>query len=405
MNASTAKPEARETRFLLGAFSCGHLANDWAPGAVWLIAPAVALDMGWSPAELGALITVQAVGASLAYLPAGVLADHVRHRGRLLAMTFWWVAIGFFAASFAPGYWSLALLLAVAGLGDAAWHPIATGVLTKLMPSRRGEALGVHAIGGSLATVLAPLVVGYLLAAMDWRDALRLSVLPALIMGVVFVVYVAPRVPASNDSGMTRGDVHQFVRVWATRLGVGLLGVVVLYHMSVTALMSMTPLYLQSVHQFSTAGAGTVFAAGLLVGALVQPWLGRVSDRLGRRRVLGVVASAGALVSGAMWLAPSGFTLILMVVAAIGILVGVRAVVLALAVDFASQREGTTLGFVFALMDGVGALGALLAGTVAEWQLVNAFLLAGALALATGLLVVVLPPARAVAVAATAGRA
>ena len=49
---------------------------------------------------------------------------------------------------------------------------------------------------------------------------------------------------------------------------------------------------------------------------------------------------------------------------------------LALAVDFAGQREATTLGFVFVLMDGVGAFGALLAGVVGDFQLHYAFLLA-----------------------------
>ncbi len=389
-----------DTRFLLGSFSLGHMANDWAPGAVWLIAPAVALDLGLSPSELGLLITLQAIGASLAYLPAGMLADHVTHRGRLLAMTFWWVAIGFFAASFAPGYWSLALLLALAGLGDAAWHPIATGVLTKMLPERRGEALGVHAIGGSLATVLAPLAVGYLLAVMDWRDALRVSVLPALAMGVVFALLVAKRVPRSIDAAMTRGDLRAFFFVWATPMGMGVLAVVVFYHMSVTALMSMTPLFLQTVHGYSTAGAGTLFAAALLIGALVQPWLGRVSDRLGRRRVLVAVALAGAFVSAMIAVAPAGVSLIASVLAALGILVGVRAVVLAMAVDFASRREGTTLGVVFAVMDGVGALGAVLAGTVGETDLANAFLLAGCLSLVTVGLALALPAARRTPVAA-----
>ena len=64
---------------------------------------------------------------------------------------------------------------------------------------------------------------------------------------------------------------------------------------------------------------------------------------------------------------------------------------LALAVDFASRREGTTLGFVFALMDGVGALGAVLAGYVGEVNLGNAFLLAAVLALITVTLALLVP--------------
>ena len=55
--------------------------------------------------------------------------------------------------------------------------------------------------------------------------------------------------------------------------------------------------------------AGTLFAAALLIGALVQPWLGRVSDRLGRRRVLVGIALAGAVVAAAIAVAPAGATL------------------------------------------------------------------------------------------------
>ncbi|HJM51561.1 MAG TPA: MFS transporter [Alphaproteobacteria bacterium] len=395
MTAEAPPQREGETRFLLASFSLGHMANDWAPGAVWLIAPAIAFDLGLSPSELGLLITISAIGASLAYFPAGLLADHVAHRGRLLALTFWWVAIGFFAASFATSFWSIAILLALAGLGDAAWHPIATGVLAKRWPARRGEALGVHAIGGSLAVVLAPLAVGYLLAVLDWREALRISVLPALIMALVFTVFIARRVPPSDDSGTTRGDVGAFFAVWLRPLGLAFLTMVVAYHMSFTAVMSMTPLYLQTTHGYSPAQAGTLFAVGLLAGTVVLPWLGRVSDRIGRKRVVVVMTFFGGLLAAGIAFAGPGPALLLTVVGAIGMLVGVRAVILALAVDFAAKREGTTLGFVFGLMDGVGALGAVLAGLVGEVDLSRAFLLGGGLALASALLALLLPLRRA----------
>ena len=132
--------DRREPGSLIALFSLGHLANDWAPGAVWLLTPAIAVSLALSPAEVGLLLTIHSVGAAAAYLPAGVLADRVSDRGRLLLVTFWWVAIGYALAALAPGFWTLALLLAVAGMGDAAWHPIATGVLVEGMPHRRASA-------------------------------------------------------------------------------------------------------------------------------------------------------------------------------------------------------------------------------------------------------------------------
>ncbi len=63
----------------------------------------------------------------------------------------------------------------------------------------------------------------------------------------------------------------------------------------------------------------------------------------------------------------------------VGLLEGVRSSVLAAAVEYTGRREGTTLGFAFTLMDGIGAFGALLAGWAAGVQFSHAFLLAGIL--------------------------
>ena len=57
----------------------------------------------------------------------------------------------------------------------------------------------------------------------------------------------------------------------------------------------------------------------------------------------------------------------------------IRSSVLAAAVEYTGSREGTTLGFAFSLMDGVGAFGAMLAGWAAGIQFSHAFLLASAL--------------------------
>ena len=220
----------------LFSFATGHLANDWAPAAVWLLAPAVAIAFDLSPAELGLLLTIHSVGAALAYVPAGLLADRVSNRGRLLVYTFWWVAAGYVLASFASDFWTLAILLAIAGMGDAAWHPIATGVLVQQSPKRRAHALGVHAMGGTLAEVLAPLSVGYLLAFVDWQTALRLSVTPPVLMGIAFV-FVARRIPVSPQRGITRTDLASLWRVWRHPTGLRMVAMISTYNMALMGLL------------------------------------------------------------------------------------------------------------------------------------------------------------------------
>ena len=351
------------------------MANDWCHGAIYILLPAIGLAFDLRPSQLGLLVTIYAFGAALAYLPAGIVADRVQNQGRLLLLTFWWVGIGYIAASRAPGFLSLALLLAFAGMGDATWHPIATGVLTRQMPDRRGQALGIHAIGGTLATVLSPLLVGFLLAVLNWRDVMVVSAAVPLLMGLVFLRYHRA-VPHSSGKRISRSDLGDLKKTWSSPAGLILIAGISTYNMAVMALITIMPLFLQRSGGFTPGQTGIVFASAMLIGAIGQPWIGRLSDTKGRQGIfiVGSLLGVAAAIVAALPLATGWISISL--VLAIGVLIAIRSGVLALAVDFAGQREATTLGFVFALMDGVGAFGAILAGVVGDFQLHYAFLLA-----------------------------
>ncbi len=365
---------------LLLPFTFGHFANDCAPCAIWLIAPAVAIAMDLSPAEVGLLIAIQSVGAAAAYLPAGLVADHVSDRGRLLVATFWWVTIGYFAASLAPGFWTFAILLAIAGMGDAAWHPIATSVLVRAHTSRRAQVLGIHAMGGTFAELLAPLAVGFLLAYVDWRVAMQLTVLPTVLMGLVFF-RVARKVPSAASRRVKRIDLLEIWQTWKHPKGLKVIALMCAYNMALMALLSMTPLFLQTVHGLAPSETGLAFSVMLLLGALAQPVIGRVSDLMGRRSIILVGNAIAAVAAVGVWLSVSLTLIITLLVVSIGVLVAIRSALLAAAIEHAGSREGTTLGIAFALMDGVGAMGAVLAGIMGSIDLAYAYLLAAGLSI------------------------
>jgi len=379
-------------RSLLVWFSAGHLANDWAPAAIWLLAPAIALAMDLSPAEVGLLIALHSVGAALAYLPAGVLADRVGSRGGLLAATFWWVAVGYMVASFAPGFWSLALLLAIAGMGDAAWHPIATGVLTQASPKRRAHVLGLHAVGGTLAEVLAPLSIGFLLSWFDWQQVLQISVLPAIAGGIAFW-FIRHRVPHSPTTAISWSDVRQLCRIWCSLKGARMLAMISFYNMALMAVLSMTPLYLQCIHGYSPATTGLIFSGMLLFGALLQPYVGLGSDLIGRRAVFFAGNLIAAITAAMIYLMTDPIVIIGLLVVVASVLTGIRSAALAAAIDFVGHRESTTLGLAFALMDGVGALGGALAGLAAWYDLPYAFIVAAILSSCAAILSLTMPAA------------
>ncbi len=368
------------TGWLQGTLAIGHLTNDWAPSAVWLLAPAIGIAFDLQPSEIGLLITLHSVGAALAYLPAGILSDRITGQGCLLLVTFWWVGLGYLLASYSPGFWSLAALLAIAGMGDAAWHPIATGVLARHFSGRRGQALGIHSFGGTLAEVLSPLLVGILLSLLDWRSVLQISAIPPLVMGLVFIG-LSTRIPESHHPRINRADLSALVRIWVQGRGLALIAGISTYNMALIGLMTISPLFVQRDLGFSTTQTGVFFALAMLIGATGQPLVGRWSDKAGRRQVF-VTGSLCASSCAVMAAIPSAHNLApVFLVIAMATLVVIRSSILAMAVDYSGHREATTLGFVFVLMDGVGALGAVAAGLVADFSLQYAFILAAGLSL------------------------
>ncbi len=371
---------AMKHRTLLTWLALGHFANDFPIASLWLIVPTAGIAMGLSPAEVGLLFTICNIGGALAYLPAGILTDHVSDRGRLLVATFWWVAIGYALAATAPGFWSLALLLAIAGMGDAAWHPIATGVLTRENRQRRAHVLGIHAIGGSLAEVLSPLAVGFLLAYVDWRVALAITVIPAAFIGVCFF-WVARGVPRVEGKPVSKQDILGLLDMWRQRNGLRMVAMICFYNMALMALLSMIPLFLADQHGFGPGAAGIAFSSMLIIGALAQPWVGKISDIAGRRPVVVLGNLVAAVAIGVLVLQHSLWTMIAAMMVAVAALDAIRAAILASAVDHTDRSEGSTLGLAFVLLDGIGALGAVLAGVAAGISWPHMFGLAAAFSL------------------------
>lgn len=372
--ATIAQDMPRQDR-LAYLFSAGHCCIDWPFGAMYLIAPAIGSSFGWSAWEVGLLLTLQSLGAAIAYLPAGIFMDRLSERGKWLTITFFWAALGYILASYTNGYWALAAFMAFAAAGDAAWHPMATGILVKAAPTQRAKVLGIHAFGGTLSGVLAPLMAGVLLESFDWRLTTQLVLIPTVLAGCVFLFYVAGQVPKVSRDAVEPPDMKALARQWLTPFGLGLGAMMLFYNLGLIGVHAMTPIYLRDSWGFSAWEQGLAFAGALLIGALLQPGIGAWSDRVGRRSMILVALGLGFVGASLTWSAESMLLAVAGLFLVIGALDGVRSVVLASAVDLSGKSEATTLGVAFMVLDGVGAFGAVIAGYMGSEDIANAFAL------------------------------
>ena len=233
-------------------------------------------------------------------LPWGLLADRIGERA-VLAAGLGGCAAATAGAAYAPGFFSLCLLLAVGGAAGAGVNS-ATGraVMTWFEPEERGFALGVRQtaipLGGLVAAVCLPLLP-------DVRAAF-------LFLAGLCLLGALAGLTVLRDAG---DGIEAEAVPWTLRDG-RLLRLCVgsgLYLIAQVALMSFTVLFLHDARGFSTGEAAAVLAVsqGLAVAARIGA--GMWSDRLRARVVplrrvgfasFATVALVAALTGASTWL-------------------------------------------------------------------------------------------------------
>ena len=214
----------------------------------------------------------------------GVLAD--RWGPRLVCMAgMGFIALGLFLTSLAQNlgtvYLSYGLLV---GLGIAFVYTPSIASVQPWFSKRRGLASGIASSGVGAGTLILPLLVSYLLTAVDWRIALQMMAGGVLVMGLSagFLLKRAPSLPGHQSgqlAGLTLADALKTSSFRWLYMGT-LLGAPVMFipfaHISAAARDA-------GVADAQAVGLVGLIGIGSLVGRFAIGWL---ADRLGRVKTL-----------------------------------------------------------------------------------------------------------------------
>lgn len=367
----------------LVAFPTGHGAVDWGGGALWLLAPAMAVSLGLSPLQVGILFAARQIAAGVSQLPAGLIGDTLNKRGNFLLGTLWWVSVAQLIASGSTNYWVIVGFLTLACSGAAAWHPVAMGTMIQWMPDRKGFVLGVHMLGGTIAEIAAPLLVGILLMYMDWDRVLQINTIPTIILGLLFI-RLAPLVipPIKEIVGL---NIKALARSVVQPGALAILLMIILHSMSMVAFMSMAPLYFQETRGFSSGLTGLGFSLFLIGGAITAPFVGHISDKVGRKTIAISGLMGGGVSAWLITVVPSDIAIYPLLIVTGLLMLTVRSVIFAMALEKIGHRESTVLGLISSIGEGFAALGAILAGILGDMDLAFALILAAILSILSGL--------------------
>jgi MFS transporter, FSR family, fosmidomycin resistance protein len=380
--------------------SLGHGLTHWYPATFYLLLPIIGKELGLSYTEIGLIMSVQYAVGALTNIPGGILVDAVGYKGRLMALSLFWIGVPYFLMAFTSSYWMLLACMVLIGIGNNLWHPAAISTLGQRFPARKGLALSFHGMGGNLGEALAPLLIGTLLVVYSWRTVVVVNLLPGVVMAIAILLYLG----AMNlDAGSGRkpgaqrwtlaGYLADVKPMLADRALLLIAGSSFFRTAAQSALLTFLPLYLANTLGYSTAGVG--FALFLLqaVAFLSAPLAGYASDRLSRKRVMSAALLMTALVIVLMAMAGRSPWAIVLIALLGFFMYATRPVIQAWSLEAAPAALG---GTVVGIMFGVQAMGSAISpwagGLIADaYDLTATFYFLAGMIVAANVLVMFVP--------------
>lgn len=149
--------------------------------------PLLATEFGVSTARLGLLVTAIYVPQLLLQLPLGDVVDRIGAKSVLVAgLTVTSLSIA--GSGLAMSYWVLLGFAFLSGIGQSVFHPADYALLDAVTTTdNEGVGFSAHTFGGYAGFAAAPLAIGTVGIAFDWRIAL----IGAGIVGLVVALGVA----------------------------------------------------------------------------------------------------------------------------------------------------------------------------------------------------------------------
>jgi FSR family fosmidomycin resistance protein-like MFS transporter len=337
-----------------------HLSDDIYQGIVPALLPFLVAERGYSYAAVAGLTLAATVLSSVAQPAFGWLGDRKTRR--------WMIPAGMLTAAIGVGLSGLSLsylvtwlLIALSGLGIAAFHPEAARA-ARQASGDSNRAMSIFALGGNVGFALGSLIATPLLLLTGLRGT-AILIVPAAVMATILILRLR-RVLDGRVKAVKRPAVVTGVDDWPAFLR--LTAVVIVRSMTFFGLTSFIALYfIHHLHANAVQGGAalTVFLVGGAVGTLTGGWL---ADRWGRLVSIRVGFALTAPAMAGIVLSPT-WPLAMVFAAIAGFAIFIPfAVFVILGQDYLPHRIGTASGVTVGLAVSVGGLFTPILGTIAD---------------------------------------
>ncbi|WP_159881009.1 MFS transporter [Paenibacillus puerhi] len=365
----TVKSDAKPTVFrILLAISLVHLFNDTIQSIIPAILPILKDTMKLNYAQSGIIVFTLNMTASVMQPLVGMYSDR-KPRPYMLPIGMCFTFVGVLGLALAPNYWFVLLSVLLVGIGSAIFHPEGSRVAYMAGGSRRGLAQSIFQVGGNSGQSLASVMTALVFAPLGQLGAIWFTAVAAIAIAVQLFIsrwysgYMAANPPTPRKSGTRAIDPN---RKRQLRFAVYLLIFLVFarswYHAGITIyfpfeLMEKFGMTLEhaQVYIFLFAAAGAV---GTFMG-------GPLSDRFGRRNIIFFSMLGSAPLAMVLPYANEAWSYVILLINGF-IILSSFSVTVVYAQELIPGKIGTVSGLITGLAFGLGALGAVALGSLAD---------------------------------------
>lgn len=389
-------PEQKTMYRILLIIGFVHLLNDSIQAVVPAMFPVLEKSMGLSFTQLGLIAFTLNATSSLIQPLVGLYTDKKPSPYALpIGLTF--TFFGVLGLAFAPSFAMILLSVIFIGLGSATFHPEGSRVAYMAAGNRRGFAQSIYQVGGNSGQALAPLITALVLVPFGQFGAIWFTIVAALAIGLLIYIarWYAEQVKVIDKVKLVKKKERKTEDAIKNRkiitFTISLLVFLVFarswFHAGITNFFAF---YLIQEHSLSISQAQIYIFIFLAAGALGTFLGGPLSDRFGKRNMIMLSMLGSAPL--ALLLPHVNATLTYPLLFIIGfIILSSFSVSVVYAQELVPGKIGMVSGLIVGLAFGMGAVGSVALGVLADWiGLTNTILIAVSLPL-IGVLTFLLP--------------
>jgi MFS family permease len=353
---------------------------------------------------LGVVAAASTIPGILVSLPAASLSD-IYGRKRFLLIAGFVFASAPFLYLLVTVWWQLIIVRFYHGFATAIFVPVAEAAIAEAFPAKRGERISLFSSVTYVGRIIAPTLGGYILFATTRPTSpppsdFHLLYLAVGVAGITAIIMVLPFLAEKkvqegaqqDDAKRTLAKVFKGWGTVATNKGVLLVGFVQASQYFVYAAVEFFLVgYLTEIVKLNDFITGLMITSIIAIGIFARPYMGRISDRVGRQIpiVTGCIVS-GLPLLGLPFIRDSWVLLLLVLIYGLGFAT-VLSSTHALTSDLVpTELVGTSMGFIDTVMDIGQTLGPIASGIILGvslaygFQYILVFLALGLVLLATG---------------------